>query len=558
VSRHLDDVHPQLVLVARAVVIELSAFAQRLDRYDGVDHEQHRVYLGRADRLAGHLRVALSAADDAEPASALALTRSALEHHAQDLILHRGTRYVRTPQVTDDDAWAAIQAVYEAQDARWARSLAEPPTRSKTGVVTYVFRGIADAEEDPATTTDLLHPIYFEMDRYQPTAGRPADQANFDVGIIDDEHRRHFAVENQARWHQWISWTAQRKSLELNRIFVGRDLVAVDVHYAFLSGFTHATNAAYDAALGRWGTLSDRGMSDLAAELVYLYVAWLGAAELRLVTTLEDRQPPVRITGRSEIEELATAAEAACAQATTSPDAVTTATAAVRPRSGPSTERRRFGSNRHHRPHERAGSDEQREGPEQVAQPVAVLGEVLAERRRRVRGTAQQWAEQDDRQEIRASQAHGGHAQRPLPSRGMTSGVDARLNARSSSSRVAHHGPERAGLPPARRTSVVDVVAAVDTGVRRGAIDADLEVGARLAEVDEQVQWMGAVRVDLGVGGEWQLDLAFAALLGQQDAGAVAELLGMDVVSEGRCGAGHGHRADDQRGRRGSADGGAS
>jgi hypothetical protein len=32
-----------------------------------------------------------------------------------------------------------------------------------------------------------------------------------------------------------------------------------------------------------------------------------------LLTTTEDRQPPVRITGRSEIEELVSAAEAACA-----------------------------------------------------------------------------------------------------------------------------------------------------------------------------------------------------------------------------------------------------
>ena len=180
-------------------------------------------------------------------------------------------------------------------------------------MVTYVFRGLADTEADPATTTDLLHPIYFEMDRYQPTTGRPADQANFDDGIIDDEQRRQLAVENQARWRQWISWAAQRKSLELNHIFVGRGLVAVDVHYAFLSGFTHATNDAYSAALGAWGSLSDRGMSELAVELVYLYVAWLGAAELRLLSTMEDRQPPVQITGRSEIEELVSGADVACA-----------------------------------------------------------------------------------------------------------------------------------------------------------------------------------------------------------------------------------------------------
>jgi hypothetical protein len=45
---------------------------------------------------------------------------------------------------------------------------------------------------------------------------------------------------------------------------------------------------------------------------------------------------------------------------------------------------------------------------------------------------------------------------------------------------------------------------------------------------------MGAVRVDLGVGGERQLDVTFAAFVGQQDAGAVAELHGMDVVRDGR------------------------
>jgi len=189
-SRHVDDFHPQLVVAARTAVRELSAFGPRLDRYDGVDHEQHRVYLGRADRLAGHLRVALSAADEAKPASALALIRIALEHQVQDLILHRGTRYVRTQQVAADDAWAAIQVAYGSQESRWARSLAGPPTRSTKGVVTYVFRGIADAEADPATTTDLLHPIYFEMDRYQPTIDRPADQTNFDDGIIDDDTGR--------------------------------------------------------------------------------------------------------------------------------------------------------------------------------------------------------------------------------------------------------------------------------------------------------------------------------------------------------------------------------
>lgn len=89
------------------------AFGPRLDGYDGVDHEQHRVYLGRGDRLAGHLRVALNTADEAEPATALALIRTALEHHVQDLILHRGTRYVRTQQRVPH-AYDRVQAINRA------------------------------------------------------------------------------------------------------------------------------------------------------------------------------------------------------------------------------------------------------------------------------------------------------------------------------------------------------------------------------------------------------------------------------------------------------------
>lgn len=96
-------------------------------------------------------------------------------------------------------------------------------------------------------------------------------------------------------------------------MFTGRELVAIDVHYAFLSGFTHATNAAYDAAHGRWNSLSDRGATHFAEELVHLYVASLAAAVLRLLNGMEDRPPPVRIAGRDEVDALVASAEAAAA-----------------------------------------------------------------------------------------------------------------------------------------------------------------------------------------------------------------------------------------------------
>ncbi len=303
-ARHLNDAHPELVTVVPPLLDELSSFSGRLDRIDEIDHDQHRVFCGRANRMAGHLRAASQLAVAGQPASGLVLCRTALEHHVQDLILHLGQRFVVEVRV-GDESWATMLAEFDAQESRWARSLAERPTRSKKGIVTLVYRGMAASNEDPATATYLLHPLYFEMDHYDPTVGRPADQANFDDGLTSVDVRRGLAARNRDTWVNWVSWSAQRRSLELNEIIAGRDLVAIDVHYAFLSGFTHATNAAYEDALGRWDSLRDDGQRELAIELVYLYVAWLGASELDLLTSMEDREPPVRIEGRDELRTLA-------------------------------------------------------------------------------------------------------------------------------------------------------------------------------------------------------------------------------------------------------------
>jgi hypothetical protein len=305
--------HPELCRAASSVVNELLAFEERLDRYDGVDHEQHRVFVARGIRIAGHLQAALLLADEGLYASGFVLLRTSLEHHVQDRLLMTGTRYAVVGVAVDDDVWARICDEYDAQETRWSRSLASRPTRAASGRVTYVFRGIADSNDDPATTTDLLHPLYFEMDKYTPTTGRPADQAHFDDGLIALEHREQQARENRDRWHGWLRWDALRRSLELNEMAKGRDLVAVDVHYAFLSGFAHATNAGYDAVFDRYGTILSRGTDHFANELIRLYVAALGARELELLVGMEDREPPIRITGRETVE--ATIREATAASA---------------------------------------------------------------------------------------------------------------------------------------------------------------------------------------------------------------------------------------------------
>lgn len=187
---HLATVHPGLVEVAAAVCASLRDFGDQLDRFDHVDHEQHRVLVARGERLETHLRSSLLLTDQGLHASALALLRTSMEHMLTDRLLHEGSRYQLSPpgDVTDD-AWAAIEAEYDAQATRRSRSWAEMPTRSRNGRVTFTIRGMANRDSDPASASDLLHPVYFEMERYIPTVRRPGDQDRFDDGLISHEHR---------------------------------------------------------------------------------------------------------------------------------------------------------------------------------------------------------------------------------------------------------------------------------------------------------------------------------------------------------------------------------
>lgn len=307
---HLETAHPTLEAAARSVCESLSAFGESLDRHDNVDHEQHGVFVSRGERLATHLRAALVLAEQNLFASALALLRTSLEHHLTDRLLQEGPRFQSTTvDPVSDDSWAALQEEWGAQETRRSRSWAMPPDRNQRNRVTFTFRGMATRDDDPATTADLLSPLYFEMERYSPTMGRPDHQLRFDDGLMKLEHRVTQAQRNRDTWKQWVSWDALRRLVEINEFFDRRSMVALDVHYGFLSGFVHATQAGYTAAYGMPRSISADGAHDISEELVHLYVAAIGAAELRVLCRMEERPPPVRISGRADVEALCDIAE---------------------------------------------------------------------------------------------------------------------------------------------------------------------------------------------------------------------------------------------------------
>lgn len=304
VPNHLEDEHPGLVDVASQILLEIRQFDARLRRVDEVDHDQHRVFMGRAFRLVQHLEAGVTLTQLGLSASALVLMRTALEHQLVDRLLHCGTRFEQVFTGVDDAALANLVERYNAQEERWFRAMAEPPRRVGADRAAVVIRGMADSNEDPATATYLLHPLYFEIDHYSPTIGRPSDQGSFDDGIGSLDERIARARRNRALWHKWLRWDGLKRNLVLNGMVDERELFALDVHYGYLSGFTHATNAGYDDVSGRHNEVIRDAREAFAQELVFLYVVTIGAAELELLATMQDRPPPLEVAGRAEVDDV--------------------------------------------------------------------------------------------------------------------------------------------------------------------------------------------------------------------------------------------------------------
>ncbi len=309
---HLEQEHPHLVDAVERCLESLGSFEDKLDRVDSIDHEQHSVYTGRAFRLAQHLTAAWTLSREGLHASALAIIRTALEHLLADHLLHRGPSFqtVSTEQV-EDEGFDALLREWDRQETHRSRSWATVPERTNKKKLRITYKGLGIQGADPATARDLLTPLYFEMDRFSPTQPRPGDLT--DDGLASIESREAAAEENRQRWNEWMSWQAIRRNIELNSLFEPRELKGIDVHYAFLSGFVHGAQESYRVAFGRWRQILGSGPGDLCQELVALYIASMSASELRLLASMEDREPPCVIADRHELEQLADRADLAAA-----------------------------------------------------------------------------------------------------------------------------------------------------------------------------------------------------------------------------------------------------
>lgn len=276
----------------------VAALAGRSSQFvvSGTSHGQHLEFADRATEFAQYIQGALVLRDRRLFAPAFGVLRSALDHWAADLVAMLGDRFVQHYEnATEEQLSDAV--------TRWRQgdlpSIVEEPRlvgkgRSKLRIVR---RGMTS--EDGSI---VLHPMYFEMDSFDPFFGPPDEQPEFADWLGEPDARNH-ATEQRQRYNTFFRWGALVDSLILNEIVAPDHRVHLNVHHRFLSAFVHSHRAAHQ--LLAWNRPINGPVGHhVSDELVLLYAVQLSATYLRAFVEMTQRPPVVGVADREAVDVL--------------------------------------------------------------------------------------------------------------------------------------------------------------------------------------------------------------------------------------------------------------
>lgn len=253
-------------------------------------HDQHRQFAERCGVLCDHFRGALDLSAGFRYAAALAVTRTALEHHLIDRLLFLADRWViEIPTkvenvLAEETRLAALKASTRPDFVGWQY-------KKVPGIIDLTIRGVF--REGSVGRGMTVSPYFFWIDRYNPFAVKKRVAAHVAMGFRDPDSMQKWAAETKNLWDRVFAYGRLRKNLDANRLLRPRLGVQVDVHYAFLSAFVHGVQKAYETTHHRnraFGTFDH-----YTSELVLLYVVAIAAAELEMFGRMAKRDPRLEL-----------------------------------------------------------------------------------------------------------------------------------------------------------------------------------------------------------------------------------------------------------------------
>ncbi len=300
----LEQDHPELTHAVVASDPVLRSLAQRLEApHDGTVWIHHIELAERAKHLAEHLETALNAARSKAYASAFALTRTAIEHQVLDELLLLADRYKqRYTDVADVEfrRWTSELA----NGAKWAANV---QSLERFGRGAVIIRRGHDVLDDEGTAVEQISPYLPILERHQPTLGPPSVQQLHFNGIGELHDQEQWARQNRDSYRSFLRWDSLLDNLVLNDLATEQERVTLEVHYRFLSSFTHATRHGFEiidraTSLSRQFEPNEHHVS----ELVLLYLAVVASRELRAFCAFVDaRGARIGIADRPLVDSIA-------------------------------------------------------------------------------------------------------------------------------------------------------------------------------------------------------------------------------------------------------------
>ncbi len=285
----LSAEHPTLTATAVRLLGVLRDWPAQVQPAPGGSVWMHHIdFAERTVALERHLRSALLVADAGYYFSALALTRTALEHHLLDRLLLLADRYeetIRPPDPAQIEQW---EADFAAGTEPWTRDVASI-TRTKDGRALKLVRNGYDVASDAGTVEEQISPYWPALEHYDAFLGHPDLQAAIARPFNSVEDLESWARRNQAVYGSFLKWSSMLWNLQLSGLVTAADLVQLQLHYAFLSAFAHSTTNRRDG-----GTLGRPGgppVGHVLGELVLLYVIVIALAETRAWSSYRERRP---------------------------------------------------------------------------------------------------------------------------------------------------------------------------------------------------------------------------------------------------------------------------
>jgi hypothetical protein len=278
--------HPTLTRAATSLVGIVSRWHDEVRSAPGGSAwMHHRQFAERTENLAGHLDGVLVLADRGRHRSALALARTALEHHLLDRLLLLADRYEEIVRPEDPALIAEWEREWEQRSKPWTNDVVAVEWTSNGKALRLTRLGYAVAGD----AGERISPYWVAMEHYDAFLGHPRQQPTTVRPFDDLQDRLEWARRNQALYGSYMRWSSVCHNLELNELVRPGELVQLQVQYGFLSAFVHATQSASDLHIRP--NPGGPSVDHLLGELALLYVCTIAIAEIDTWATYIQARP---------------------------------------------------------------------------------------------------------------------------------------------------------------------------------------------------------------------------------------------------------------------------